>query len=503
MILNKENLANINGNKVTKPSAEILALPEKVIQFGTGVLLRGLPDYFIDKANQKGIFNGRVLVVKSTSKGGADAFSKQDNLYTLCVKGIEDGVNVEENSINSSISRVLSASQDWAEILKAAHQPEMQVVISNTTEVGIVKSEDKITDNPPQSYPGKLLAFLHERYTAFNGSAESGMVIVPTELISDNADKLKEILLDLAIQNKLGWDFENWLKTANHFCKTLVDRIVPGKLPEAEQKTIESELGYEDELMIMAEPFRLWAIESSSEKVKEILSFETADKGVFIVPSIDKFKELKLRLLNGTHTISCGLAILAGFNTVKEAMANEDFSAHVLKLMKDEIAPVVVNEDITYDEAIAFAESVIDRFSNPSLEHQWQAITLNFTSKMQMRNMPLIRRYYALKNEVPQLTALGVAAYILFMNVNKDGDTYTASTNGKTYPIQDEFAEILYEYWKNPETVVDNTLGDRRLWDKNLNNYPGFNAAVKSYVDLLQNKGAKETLSNLHSERTI
>lgn len=148
MILNKENLKNINGDKVIKPSAEILALPEKVIQFGTGVLLRGLPDYFIDKANQKGIFNGRVLVVKSTSKGGADAFSKQDNLYTLCVKGIEDGAHVEENSINASISRVLSASQDWAEILKAAHQPEMQVVISNTTEVGIVKSEDKITDNP-------------------------------------------------------------------------------------------------------------------------------------------------------------------------------------------------------------------------------------------------------------------------------------------------------------------------------------------------------------------
>jgi tagaturonate reductase len=503
MILNKENLKNINGDKVIKPTAEILALPEKVIQFGTGVLLRGLPDYFIDKANQQGIFNGRILVVKSTSKGGADAFSKQDNLYTLCVKGIEDGNHVEENSINASISRVLSASQDWTEILKAAHSPEMQVVISNTTEVGIVKSEDKITDNPPQSYPGKLLAFLHERYKAFNGAAESGMVIVPTELISDNADKLKEILLDLAIQNKLGWDFENWLKTANHFCKTLVDRIVPGKLPEAEQKAIESELGYEDELMIMAEPFRLWAIESSSEKVKEILSFAEADKGVFIVPSIDKFKELKLRLLNGTHTISCGLAILAGFNTVKEAMANEDFANNVLKLMKDEIAPVVVNEDITYEEAIAFAESVIDRFSNPALEHQWQAITLNFTSKMQMRNMPLIRRYYALKNEVPQLTALGVAAYILFMNVNKDGDTYTAIANGKTYPIQDEFAEILYEYWKNPETVVDHTLGDRRLWDKNLNNYPGFNEAVKSYVELLQNKGAKETLSNLHSERTI
>jgi len=503
MILSRENLKNINGENVKVPAAELLELPERVIQFGTGVLLRGLPDYFIDKANRNGVFNGRVLVVKSTSQGGADAFSKQDNLYTLCVKGIEDGINVEENTINSSISRVLSTAQDWNEILKAAHNPDLQIVISNTTEVGIVLSEDKITDNPPQSYPGKLLAFLHERYKAFNGSAESGMVIVPTELISDNADKLKDILLKLSVQNKLSWDFEQWLKTSNHFCKSLVDRIVPGKLPTAEQKAIQTQLGYEDELMIMAEPFRLWAIESSNPKVKEILSFEKADKGIFIVPSINKFKELKLRLLNGTHTLSCGLAILAGFDTVKEAMANEAFASYVSNLMQQEIAHSLENDDITYQDAVDFASSVIDRFSNPSLEHKWQAITLNFTSKMQMRNMPLIRKYYSQKNEVPPLIALGLSAYIIFMNTTKDGANYIANVKGKAYPVQDEFAEILYDYWQNPETAIDNILGDRRLWDKNLNNYPGFNAAIKNYVDLLQNAGAEETLSNLHTERTI
>lgn len=503
MILSKENLKNIDGGNVDIPSLELLELPEKVIQFGTGVLLRGLPDYFIDKANRAGIFNGRVLVVKSTSQGGSDAFSKQNNLYTLCVKGIENGKAVEENIINSSISRVLSASQDWTEILKAAHNPELQVVISNTTEVGIVMSEDLITDNPPQSFPGKLLAFLHERYIAFQGSKESGMVIVPTELISDNADKLKEILLKLCVLNKLSWDFEQWLKTSNYFCKSLVDRIVPGKLPAAEQQLIQEQLGYEDELMIMAEPFRLWAIESSSPRVTEILSLEKADKGILIVPSINKFKELKLRLLNGTHTLSCGLAILSGFNTVKEAMADEVFAKYVSNLMQQEIAQSLENDDITYQDALDFSSSVIDRFSNPFLEHQWQAITLNFTSKMQMRNMPLIRKYYSQKNEVPTLIALGLSAYIIFMNTQKDGQNYVANVNGKTYPVQDEFAEILYNYWQNPETAIDNILGDRRLWDKNLNNYPGFNAAIKNYVGLLQNTGAKETLSNLHTERTI
>ena len=503
MILSKENLSKINGNLVAKPNIEVLALPEKVIQFGTGVLLRGLPDYFIDKANRQGVFNGRVLVVKSTSTAGADAFSTQDNLYTVCVKGIENGENTEEYIINSSISRVLSASQNWAEILKAAHNPEMQVVISNTTEVGIVTSEDKIGDNPPPSYPGKLLSFLHERFIAFNGSAESGMVILPTELISDNADRLKEILLELATENNLSWGFIQWLKTANHFCKTLVDRIVPGKLPADVQTQTENLLGYSDELMIMAEPFRLWAIESSKQIVKEILSFATTDAGVFIVPSINKFKELKLRLLNGTHTLSCGLALLSGFATVREAMADQYFANYVSKLMKEEIAPAVVNEDINIEEANEFANSVIDRFRNPFLDHQWKAITLNYTSKIQLRNIPLIRKYYALNGDVPSLTALGFAAYLIFMDTKKEDTTFIANVNGVSIPTQDESAEILYNYWANPDTALNLILGDRRLWDKNLNNYEGFAEKVKHYVSLIRTEGSKKILKDLFNHSNI
>src|ERR1700754_3113993 len=134
MNLSKTNLTAINTPGLVKPAADIFSLPEKVLQFGTGVLLRGLPDYFIDKANREGLFNGRVVVVKSTDSGDAGAFQQQDSLYTLCVRGIEEGKKVEENIICSAISRVLSARDQWAEILKLAHSPEMQIIVSNTTE---------------------------------------------------------------------------------------------------------------------------------------------------------------------------------------------------------------------------------------------------------------------------------------------------------------------------------------------------------------------------------
>src|SRR5262245_44886714 len=124
------------------PGEELFELPEKVLQFGTGVLLRGLPDFFIDKANRQGFFNGRIVVVKSTSQGSADAFAQQDGLYTLYIRGIENGVMAEEMILNSSISRVLSAQEDWNTILECAYDPEMKIIISNTTEVGIVLTDD-------------------------------------------------------------------------------------------------------------------------------------------------------------------------------------------------------------------------------------------------------------------------------------------------------------------------------------------------------------------------
>src|ERR1700753_4149755 len=118
MNLSIENLDAIKTHGVVRPAASIFDLPEKVLQFGTGVLLRGLPDYFIDKANRQGLFNGRIVVIKSTSQGDSSAFDKQDGLYTLCVRGLQNGQKVEENIVNSSISRVLSAQEHWEQILE-------------------------------------------------------------------------------------------------------------------------------------------------------------------------------------------------------------------------------------------------------------------------------------------------------------------------------------------------------------------------------------------------
>jgi tagaturonate reductase len=505
MILSHKSLPGISANNLQIPPENLFQLPEKVLQFGTGVLLRGLPDYFIDKANKQGVFNGRVVVVKSTTQGGTDTFAKQDNLFTQCIRGLKGETKIEENSINASISRVLSAKEQWTEILACAANPEMEIVISNTTEVGIsLVKDDKIDSEPPVSFPGKLLAFLYQRFKAFNGDFSKGMIIVPTELIVDNGKKLKAIVLALAELNGLEAGCTHWIEKANHFCDSLVDRIVPGKLPAGDEEKFHQEFQYNDDLMIMSESYSLWAIEANDDKVKEKLSFYKADPGVIIAADIHKFRELKLRLLNGTHTLTCALAHLAGCTTVKEAMDDEAVSAYVASLMVDEIAPAIVSSNLSLNEAKTFAEKVRDRFRNPFIEHKWLSISVQYSSKMKMRNVPILLKHFEATEKVPQLIALGFAAYIVFMKCSKIDEQFTGSAGGVDYTIQDDHAAWFAE--RNELTgndLVQAVLSDTEFWEHDLTLLPGFSEAVTDNYKQLKNGEVKQAIKACVSENVL
>ncbi len=502
MQLSKEALGQVALKPgMVLPVTKQLELPEKVLQFGTGVLLRGLPDYFIDKANRQGIFNGRVVVVKSTDSDSS-AFDKQDGLYTICVRGVENGQTVEENIVNASISRVLGAKTEWKRILECAHNSEMKIIISNTTEVGIQLVQDDINSEPPVSFPGKLLAFLYERFKAFNGSAASGMVIVPTELITDNGSKLESIVLELAHRNSLDFKFIEWLENHNHFCNSLVDRIVPGKPNPADTQKIEKALGYQDELLTMSEVFRLWAIEGDAA-IKEVLSFGQADDGVVIAPDITLFKELKLRLLNGTHSFNCGIAFLSGFNITREAITDETFSVFARNLMHNEIAKAI---PYTIDEKVKteFANRVFERFCNPFIDHQWQSITVQYTSKMKMRNIPLLLRHYELNDSPPLHMATGFAGFLLYMKVTrKEGNKYFGERKGVEYEIKDDSADYFCRAWEknSPAGLAEEVMQNEELWDTDLVKLPGFLTTVQEQLQDMITNGVLPTIAQLEVKK--
>jgi tagaturonate reductase len=412
---------------------------------------------------------------------------------------------VEENIINASISRVLTATSQWEQVLVCAHDANMQIIISNTTEVGIqLVNDDDPRAQPPKSFPGKLLAFLLERYAAFKGSRESGMVIVPTELIPDNGTKLKSIVIQLAQINQLDQLFIQWVEKHNHFCNSLVDRIVPGQPDPALKESIENEFGFTDGLMTMSEVYRLWAIEGD-DHIKNILSFSKADEGVVIAPDINLFRELKLRLLNGTHTLTCGVAVLAGCQTVKLAMDDELLSSYIAELMQRELAPAIpfkVEPAVSLD----FSNKVLDRFRNPHIKHYWINITVQYSSKMKMRNIPLLLQHYKTNKQAPELFAFGFAAYIIFMRaVRKREGKYYGEWNNGEYQVQDDMAELFYERSQslNPIQLTTTVLKDEAFWGLDLTTLPGFKAEVEKNVNLIITSGVVETLESVMSKKEL
>ena len=429
------SVAVLNKAIALKDKQLVIPVTEKVIQFGTGVLLRGLPDYFIHNANQQNIFNGSIVVIKSTSTGGVDEFTKQDALFTHCVRGVYNGENVDKCFVNSSISRVLAAASDWDQIIALAKSESIEIIISNTTEAGMVlDAKDKIDNGAPNSFPGKLLALLYERWKYFNGDLNKGWVILPTELMPDNGILLKNLVNQLATILELPTEFIQWMNVANDFCNTLVDRIVPGMVSESEMEILENQLGYKDQLLITSEPFALWAIESNKASTIQKLSFAKIDDSITIAPSIVKFRELKLRLLNGTHTFSCAVAILAGFDTVIDAMRDASFKQFIQNLVHTELVPCVVNETISNEEATQFSNKVLERFANPYIEHKWTSIAMNFEEKMKMRNGYLMDNYAAQNTAAAKYMAIGFAAFCVYME----------QAHQKSIQIQDYCTDSLF-----------------------------------------------------------
>src|SRR5690606_30973708 len=261
--------------------------------------------------------------------------------------------------------------------LALAENDELEFITSNTTEAGIAyRPEDRLADAPPKSFPGKLTALLHKRFEL----GKKGFTIIPCELIDRNGEKLKEIVLQYANDWQLGDAFIQWLERENTFCCSLVDRIVPG-YPRDKAQALAEELGYQDHLMVTAEPFLFWVIEGPAS-LSERLPLAKAGLNVVVTDDMTPYRERKVHLLNGPHTAMVPLALLAGLETVEDVMNDAAYSVFVKRLIEDELIPML---DLPKEELQSYAEAVQERFKNPFIRHELTSISLNSISKFKTR----------------------------------------------------------------------------------------------------------------------
>lgn len=462
--------------------------PIKVIQFGEGNFLRAFVDYMIDIANEKGVFGGSIAIVKPIPFGSLDSFKEQDNLYTVLLRGKENGNVVNDSRIVTSVSKALDCKDDYDEYMLLAHLDTLRFVVSNTTEAGIVLDKNDHFDGLPETYPGKLTKFLYERYTAFSGAADKGLILLPVELIENNGSKLKECVLALAKIWNLPDGFIKWVEKNNVFCSTLVDRIVTG-YPRGYADKVCEQLGYEDKLVDIGEPFALWVIETE----KDISGELPLDKiGLPVVFTNDQkpYRNRKVRVLNGAHTSSVLAGYLYGLDIVRDCMKDELMGKFIRKVVMEEIVPQV---NLPIEEVKAFAESVFDRFENPFIDHALLSISLNSVSKWKARVLPSFKDYVKNNGKLPRLITFSFTALLAFYSsedLREDG-LYAKRSNGDQYVIHDD--RKVLEFFAENSGKADFILkacGNVDFWGEDMNRYDGFTETVTDWYEKIKTEPA-------------
>lgn len=458
-------------------------LPIKIVQFGEGNFLRAFVDFAIDKMNESTDFDAGVAVVQPLPGGMIAMLNEQDGLYNVFTKGISNGKELEAVRTITCIQKSIDPYINYEDYLKLAEEPELEFVFSNTTEAGIAfDANDSHLGGAQNSFPGKLTALLYKRFEHFKGDPSKGLTIIPCELINHNADTLKTIILKYAELWNLGIEFVSWIETNNRFHNTLVDRIVPG-YPRNDIEAYQSQLDFEDHLIVSAETFFLWVIEGGQELIGKF-PVDSIDENILVVKDMQPYRTRKVRILNGAHTAMVPFSILYGNETVKETMDDGFTGNFVKRAVFDEIIPTL---DLPREELESFAEDILDRFRNPFIVHRLESIALNSISKFKVRVLPSLLEYQKSNDSLPFHLVFAFACLIRF---------YKGSWKGQSLPLNDDDKIIatMKDYWSvdDYQKVATEVLGHTEFWDVDLNTIEGLTTKVAEILEAIEAKGIEQ-----------
>ena len=447
----------------------------KILQYGKGNFLRTFADVYFDTLNKENLGKYGVYIVKPIKAGSIDAFKEQDNNYHVILRGVKEGPPVENVYEINSVCDVIDPFVEKEKYYALATDVDLKMIVSNTTEAGIYFNEtDRFDDFENITYPAKLTLFLYERFK----SGLSGVCILPVELIENNADKLFECVEKYITLWNLPCEFRCWNAEQNNYCNTLVDRIVSGYPRDKEtEDRLTSLIGNKDKLMAIGEPFGLWAIEDKGN-VSDYIVQGKHNVEVVLTDDIDYYKKRKVRVLNGSHTNLVALGLALGKQTVYDCMTSVKISNFVKRTLDEEIIPFVSNNLFGTKK---FANSVIERFYNPYLNHQLSSIFLNSISKWRARNLPSFNDYYKANSVVAPMHTIGFSYLMaIYSSVVKtsDGRFEVKLPSGKI-EIKDD-KEYL-EYFASNGSISEFMRRDS-VWGEDLSQYNGFCEQVEENV---------------------
>jgi tagaturonate reductase len=447
----------------------------------------------VNRMNKTCNYQGGVVIVKPTRHGNYDELIAQEGLYHLVTSGFAKGQIIDEIELITCVDEIIQPYEQPDRFIETAKETDLRVIVSNTTESGIVYEAGQNPLSMPDNFPAKLCLWLKSRYDYFDGARDKGCIVLPCELIEKNGEILQKIVLQYAHEWQYGEAFIDWLQSANVFANTLVDRIVPGLPKDDQLNQYQEKTGYEDVQMVVAEPYHLLVIEGP-DFIENEFPLKRAGINAVITPDLATYRLQKVRLLNGGHTSLVPIGILLGIETVGQFVEDPVLLSFLDKLMRLEIIPSV--REVENDQLQAYTGDVLDRFKNPFVRHKLSSIALNSISKFVVRILPSIENHLRNTGELPERIILSFAALIRF---------YQGAWNGEKLPVQDsaEVIKIIQKWWHQESTgkidlleMSEHILGEHKLWGRNLNDIPDLKKKVSVALEIIENGTLKEKINS-------
>ncbi|HIF4730443.1 TPA: mannitol dehydrogenase family protein [Citrobacter amalonaticus] len=411
---------------------------------------------------------------------------QQDNLYTVA----EMSADAWTARVVGVVKKALHAQVDGLEsVLAAMCEPQVAIVSLTITEKGYCHSPatgQLMLDHPmiaadlqnphqPKSAPGVVVEALARRKAA----GLAAFTVMSCDNMPENGHVMRNVVT--AYARAVDAELAAWIEQHVTFPSTMVDRIVPAVTADTLDK-IENLTGVRDPAGVACEPFRQWVIEDNFVAGRP--QWEKA--GAELVSDVIPFEEMKLRMLNGSHSFLAYLGYLAGYQHINDCMGDESYRVAARALMLNEQAPTLKVQGV---DLTRYADLLIERYSNPALRHRTWQIAMDGSQKLPQRMLDSVRWHLA-HNSRFDLLALGVAGWMRYVG--------GVDEQGNAIEVNDPLLPVIQQAVQNSaegESRVEALLAIEAIFGNELPQVALFTQAVKEAYQTLLVEGAKATVA--------
>ncbi|ORT49736.1 hypothetical protein ST37_15405 [Vibrio sp. qd031] len=482
------------ANALIKPNENNNNAKVGIVHLGFGAFHRAHQALITDAVIKELGGNWKIVGVTWSNVELQRELAAQDNLYSIGV-GYNDQLDI---NIVDSIETVLMSAQT-EQVLSYMCDPEVKIVSLTVTEKGYCHNpatgdldlshplivHDLKNIDTPKSAIGLLVSAMRCRYQ----KGVQPFTPLTCDNLPENGHVLEKVVLQFAKQ--LDVDLYQWIKKHITFPCTMVDRIVP-RTTENDIARIENILGLEDKASVITEPFLQWVIEDKFANERPAWE-KTSIANVQVTDNVVPYEEMKLRLLNGTHSTMAYLGYLSGYVTISETIQDPNFKTFVRYLMDEEITPSLSIEGIDLEK---YKDQLIERYENKALQHRTWQIAMDGTQKVPQRFLQTID--YSLNNGISiRGLCLALAGWIRYVSgVNEQGQAIDVQD-----PLKQQLAQIWLQAGSDLEKALDGFLSLHSVFEKDLASNQTFRAELQSALETLFSKGAKESVASFVAQR--